>query len=204
MRAMRLNRLGATVLAAAMLAAAMLVGCKGNGAATEPTQNGAAIPDTTIRSATALISPSKDATTQPVNNDVTGAVVFTQHGNRVLVVAHILGLEPNSRHGIHIHALGDLSAPDLSSAGGHFNPYHHAHGAPGTQPVHAGDLGNLDADANGNAHLELEIPDVTIGTGRIDDIVGKSVIIHAKADDLSSQPAGNSGARIAGGVIRLK
>ena len=94
--------------------------------------------------AVAHMAPSKSATTMPANNDVTGTVTFTQAGDKVLVVADISGLEPNTRHGIHIHEKGDLSDPGLMSTGGHWNPDHHIHGGPSTSPVHAGDLGNLD------------------------------------------------------------
>src|SRR5450432_2684957 len=90
--------------------------------------------------AVATIGPSKAATTQPANNNVTGTVTFTQIGDSVKVVADVLGLAPNSTHGFHIHDKGDLSAPDLSSAGGHFNPGHHIHGGPTTSAVHEGDM----------------------------------------------------------------
>jgi Cu-Zn family superoxide dismutase len=153
--------------------------------------------------AVAHMMPSKSATTMPVNNDVTGTVTFTQQGDKVLVVADITGLEPNTRHGIHIHEKGDLSDPGLLSTGGHWNPDHHIHGGPSTSPVHAGDLGNLDADATGTAHLELTLSGISVG-GMKNDVIGHAVIIHAKADDLSSQPSGNAGARVAGGVIELQ
>jgi Cu-Zn family superoxide dismutase len=153
--------------------------------------------------AIAHMTPSKLATTKPVNNDVTGTVTFTQVGDKVLVVADINGLEPNTRHGIHIHEKGDLSDPGLMSTGGHWNPDHHIHGGPSTSPVHAGDLGNLDADATGHAHLELLLSNVSVG-GVKNDVIGHAVIIHAKADDLSSQPSGNAGARVSGGVIEMK
>jgi Cu-Zn family superoxide dismutase len=154
--------------------------------------------------AVAIMKPALAATTQPTNNDVTGTVTFTQVGSDVKVVADITGLAPNTKHGFHIHQKPDLSAPDLMSTGGHFNPGHHPHGGPTTSPVHEGDLGNLTADDSGNAHLELTVNDITIGTGAANDIVGHSVIIHAKADDFSTQPTGNSGARVAGGIIELQ
>ncbi len=153
--------------------------------------------------AVARITPSKSATTLPANNNVSGIVSFTQQAGGVLVVADISGLEPNTRHGIHIHERGDLSDPNLMSTGGHWNPDHHPHGGPSTSPVHAGDLGNLDADAMGHAHLELLLTDVSVG-GPKNDVIGHAVIIHARADDLSSQPSGNAGARIAGGIIELQ
>src|SRR5262249_12129138 len=119
------------------------------------------------------------------------------------VTAHLMGLAPNTEHGFHIHANGDLSAPDLASAGGHFNPANHQHGAPGAAS-HAGDMGNIKADATGMAMVDIMIEGVSIGTGGGNDIVGKSVIIQGGVDDLKSQPAGNAGPRVAGGVIELK
>jgi Cu-Zn family superoxide dismutase len=187
------------LISAAILAA----GCQHH-TGTQSANSNELAANTVTRSAFAVIMPSMDATTQPANNNVTGAVVFTQTAKGVMIIADIAGLEPNSRHAIAIHQSGDLSAPDLSSAGERFNPYHRPHGGPGTQPVQAGDLGNLTADANGNAHFELHVNDISIGTDTVDDIAGKSVIIHANPDDLSSQPAGNSGPRVAGGVIKLR
>ena len=154
------------------------------------------------KTAVAKIEPSPSSTTQPAGNQPTGTVTFTQTGDNVKVVADITGLTPNAKHGFHIHEKGDLSAPDLSSAGAHYNPEGHAHGGPTTSPVHAGDLGNLEADKEGKARLELTLDNISVG-GK-NDILGKSVIVHAKPDDLKSQPSGNSGARIGGGVIELK
>lgn len=155
------------------------------------------------RTAVANIAPSEAATTQPTNNDVTGTVTFTQADDGgVHIVADLSGLEPNTEHGFHIHEKGDLSAPDLTSAGGHFNPEGHHHGAP-KSGAHAGDLGNVKADASGNAHKEMTVDNITLGDGP-NSIIGRAVIVHGKADDLKSDPAGNAGPRIAGGVIEMK
>ncbi|RUO37016.1 superoxide dismutase family protein [Aliidiomarina shirensis] len=133
------------------------------------------------------------------NEDVYGSVTFTYDDDGVMVMAHVEGLPANSTHGFHVHEFGDCSAPDATSAGGHFNPHNRDHGAPDSDERHVGDLGNLDSDASGMAHLEhvdhkLELE----GENRI---LGKAVVIHAQADDLSSQPTGDAGARIACGVI---
>src|SRR5687767_6648663 len=87
-------------------------------------------------------------------NKCKGKVVFTQEGSKVKIVAHIEGLNPGQKHAFHIHEYGDCSAPDGMSAGGHYNPEKHSHGLPGTAQRHAGDLGNLEADSSGKAHLE--------------------------------------------------
>ncbi len=150
--------------------------------------------------AVAHIKTAKAAGTQPSYGSPMGTVTFTQMGEKVKVVADLTGLPPG-QHGFHIHEKGDLSAADLMSTGGHFNPGKHPHGGPTTSPVHEGDLGNIKADSNGTAHLDVTVEGISIGTGNPNDIMGRAVIVHAKADDLSSQPAGNAGARIGGGKI---
>jgi Cu-Zn family superoxide dismutase len=144
----------------------------------------------------ATIEPSK----APGQDDVRGVVHFTPAANGVRVHAEITGLEPNSKHGFHIHEKADLSDPELKSAGGHFNPGMHKHGGPGAAERHAGDLGNLEADAHGKANYDKTVEGITLDDSKT-GIIGKSVIVHAKADDLKTDPAGDSGARIAGGVI---
>ena len=134
-------------------------------------------------------------------NQVKGFVKFTQKKNSVMVWAHVEGLTPG-KHGFHIHECGDCSAPDGSSAKGHFNPGKNHHGGPGAKDRHAGDLGNLNANSKGVA--EYERRDKTIHLTGEDSIIGKAVIIHEKVDDYKTQPTGNSGARIACGVILKK
>jgi Cu-Zn family superoxide dismutase len=133
-------------------------------------------------------------------NEVSGTVHFTKTENGIRVVADINGLTPGE-HGFHIHSLGDCSAADASSAEGHFNPGNKPHGAPTDTERHAGDLGNLNADDNGNAHYDWE-DDILSFSGAY-SIIGRSVIIHSGQDDLQSQPTGNSGARVACGVIGI-
>ncbi len=127
-----------------------------------------------------------------------GTVSFTQSGDDVKVVADITGLKPG-QHGFHVHEFGDCSAPDAKSAGGHFNPSNHQHGAPDASVRHAGDLGNIEADASGKAHLELT--DKMMRLSGSDSIIGHAVIVHEKADDLKTQPTGDAGGRVACGVI---
>jgi Cu-Zn family superoxide dismutase len=156
-------------------------------------------------SAMANVRPSRAATTQPTMNNVRGTVTFTPAGdNAVNVEVNLTGLPPNSTHGFHVHEKGDLSAPDLSSAGAHWDPAKtNKHGAPGDDHVHAGDLGNVKSDSNGNAKMKMKMEGMTISGGD-NGVVGKSVIVHAKADDLKSQPSGDAGGRVAGGVIEMK
>ena len=131
-------------------------------------------------------------------NNVTGSVTFTKSGDEVKVVADVNGLTPG-KHGFHIHEFGDCSSSDGSSAGGHFNPTHKQHGAPDASDRHAGDLGNIEADASGKAHLEWS--DKVMKFSGADAIVGHAMIVHEKVDDLKTQPTGNAGGRLACGVI---
>ena len=131
-------------------------------------------------------------------SQVAGMVTFTDSGDTVKVVADITGLKPG-KHGFHIHEFGDCSAPDATSAGSHFNPGKHNHGAPDASDRHEGDLGNIEADASGKAHLEWTDKMMKL-TGST-SILGRSVIVHEKADDLKTQPTGDAGGRLACGVI---
>lgn len=133
-----------------------------------------------------------------------GVVTFTvQPGDKVKVVAHIQGLKPNSKHGFHIHEFGDLSSPDGMAAGGHFNPEKHQHGLPDVAKRHAGDFGNIEANASGFADFEIVVDNLELTDDDDDAIVGRGLVVHAKPDD-GSQPVGNAGARLAQGVIGVK
>lgn len=144
-----------------------------------------------VKAAVANLAPT-------AKNKVTGTVRFTQMEGYVLVKAELKGLTPG-KHGFHIHEFGDCSAADGTSAGGHFNPAAQGHGAPEGQVRHTGDLGNLLADAKGNASLEWQ--DKQIRFHGPQSILGRAVIVHEKEDDLTTQPTGNAGARQACGVI---
>lgn len=128
-----------------------------------------------------------------------GVVRFTQEGGSVKVVADIEGLTPSQKHAFHIHQYGDCTAPDGTSAGGHYNPEGHQHGLPDSANRHAGDLGNVQADEQGKAHYEITVTNISI-MGAKNPILGRGVIVHATVDD-GGQPVGNAGARIACGVI---
>lgn len=145
--------------------------------------------------AEARVAPTKD-------HHAEGIVTFLQKGDNVLVEARITGLTPGL-HGFHIHEKGDCSAPDASSAGAHFNPHKSSHGGHLGGDRHSGDLGNLLADQNGTALYKAELSGLNLGTGD-DSIVGRSVVVHQNADDLYTQPSGNSGPRIGCGLISLR
>lgn len=130
-----------------------------------------------------------------------GAVYFRTEGDAVRVTAELTGLAPGE-HGIHVHEHGDCSAPDASSAGGHFNPTGQPHGARDAEARHVGDLGNIKADSEGRAELNYLDPHLAL-TGP-NSVVGRAVVVHAGRDDLKSQPSGNSGARVACGAIDIE
>lgn len=130
---------------------------------------------------------------------IKGTVTFVQAQEGVRILVDVTGLAPG-KHGIHIHEAADLSDPELKGAGPHWNPEGHKHGGPAENMRHAGDLGNITADDKGNAKTELKVAGITVN-GPKDAVVGHSVILHEKEDDLKTDPAGASGARIAGGVI---
>src|SRR6058998_1710618 len=132
-------------------------------------------------------------------NKVSGTVTFTPVADGVQVHAEIAGLTPGN-HGFHVHEFGDCSAADASSAGAHFNPTNKPHAGPDAAERHVGDMGNVEADASGKATLEYLDHQISL-TNDQQSAIGRSVVVHAKADDLKSQPAGDSGARIACGVI---
>jgi Cu-Zn family superoxide dismutase len=141
--------------------------------------------------AIARLSPASDS-------GVSGTVRFEKEGDGVRVLANIFGLSPG-QHGFHIHEKGDCSAPDASSAGGHFNPSGEPHAARDATSRHAGDLGNLVAGADG--HALHDFLDTGISLSGATSIVGRAVVVHAGRDDLKTQPSGVAGARGAGGVI---
>jgi Cu-Zn family superoxide dismutase len=118
------------------------------------------------------------------------------------VIAKVAGLAPGKAHGFHLHDKGDCSSGDGMSTGGHFNPDGKPHG-PQSAPHHAGDMPPLVADAAGNATASFVLDDVTVAPGP-KSVVGRGVIVHKDPDDFTTQPTGNSGARIACGVVAAR
>lgn len=127
-----------------------------------------------------------------------GKLVFTQVDGKVKIEGELTGLTPGE-HGFHVHEHGDCGGDKAAAAGGHFNPTKSNHGSPVAAQHHAGDLGNIRADASGHAFVSLEQEALSLSDDH--SIIGRTVILHAKSDDLVSQPAGDSGDRVACGVI---
>lgn len=134
-------------------------------------------------------------------NNTRGVVKFYQLQDGVKVVADVRGLHPNAMHAIHVHEFGDCTAPDGTSAGGHYNPEGHEHGLPEQEERHAGDLGNLKADGAGRAQYEITVHNITVAEMN-NPVIGRSVIVHA-GRDTGAQPTGDAGPRIACGVIGI-
>ena len=144
------------------------------------------------------------ANLQPTEgHNVSGVVTFTRVAEGVEIVAEVQGLAPG-KYGFHVHEKGDCSAPDASSAGEHYNPEGTPHGAPDNPPAqrHAGDLGNIEASAEGAANFRRV--DQVISLEGPQSIIGRTVLVHAGEDDLTSQLSGDSGPRVACGVIEPK
>lgn len=144
-----------------------------------------------VRRAVAVITPTE-------GNKAHGTVTFEETPLGIKVHAHIKGLS-EGKHGFHIHEFGDISAPDGTSAGGHFNPHGANHAGPDKAYRHVGDLGNIEADGSGEAHLMTH--DLYLTFDGKASIIGRAVVVHGGEDDLTSQPSGAAGARVGVGVI---
>ncbi len=140
-----------------------------------------------------LLTPTKDS-------KVYGTVTFTVKGDVVEIAGTIVGLTPG-KHGFHVHEFGDLNSADGTATGGHFNPEKLKHGDPHGSERHVGDLGNIEADASGKASWTTT--DKLIKLHGKHSIIGRGLIVHAKADDLTTQPTGDAGGRVAQGVIGI-
>ena len=138
----------------------------------------------------------------PDDADFAGTLSVTPEGTGVRIMADVAGVDKDGMHGIHVHENGmcehhpaGADAQPFSTAGGHFNPAGVEHACPPTEPRHAGDLGNIEV-IGGKGHLELSVANLTM-----DQLTGKAIILHAGEDDCKTQPTGNSGDRLACGVV---
>lgn len=126
---------------------------------------------------------------------VTGTIRLVQQKGHVHITGEVQGLTPG-QHGFHVHEFGDLRDRTGKSAGDHFNPTGDPHGGPESEHKHAGDLGNIVANDDGVAIIDMKAEGL-----KLHFVVGRSLVVHAKADDLTTQPSGDSGDRVAVGVI---
>lgn len=206
-----MNRFQVSLLLSILMVLFALAGCsnkpdeeRGTSAAGEaPTP--AEAPSSTPPSAAPAAGPSATATLQgaPGDTDFSGTVTFSQEENGVRVQADLAGVDKPGKHGFHIHETGECShgtdGKHFSSAGGHFNPTNSEHACPPTEPRHAGDLGNVEVGANGSGRMEMMASGISLSGPN--SIVGKAIILHAGEDDCKTQPTGNSGDRLACGVV---
>ncbi|MXO75607.1 superoxide dismutase family protein [Altererythrobacter aerius] len=169
-------------LTAACTAALALAGCS----------TVADLPAERIGSATLLLA----------NGQPAGTVQILRAGNVTTMAVAVTGVSPGV-HGIHLHTTGACKAPDFTSAGGHLNPTGRTHGSLSAGGKHAGDLPNITVGAGGSGTLNADLTgspeDVR---GWLFDTDGTAVVLHADPDDYRTDPSGNSGARIACGVLR--
>jgi superoxide dismutase, Cu-Zn family len=181
----------------AVAASASAIGCTGRHTteAPSPEHDETAIAPSSVQPAVteaiAVLHPT-------ATNNTRGTITFTQGDDDVHVRGTIEGLSSGT-HGFHVHQLGDCSAPDGTSAGGHFAPRGEPHGAPSDEHRHVGDLGNVVADESGRAQVDHHDEHLALSGSR--SIIGRAVIVHAGADDLETQPTGAAGPRVACGVI---
>lgn len=193
-----------TTFRAVALAFAIGGGCGGSDARTteEATTSGgeqAAAPEGGSSEAARVAVARLES--DPSGPHVDGTVVFTEReGGGVVVEANVSGVEPGP-HGFHVHEVGECTPPTFESAGGHFAAEGQRHAGPTDPGHHVGDLGNVEVGPSGNVRYSIRSDDLTLDGGDR-SVVGRSVVIHAARDDYETQPTGNSGARIACGVIR--
>jgi len=146
-----------------------------------------------VKRATAYINPKS-------GSETFGSAIFINEGESITLQVSIESAPPGV-HACHIHQVGDCSAEDGSSAGGHWNPGGHEHGKWGTEPYHLGDIGNIVVGEDGKGSISLTTDRWSMGGGAENDVMGKAIVVHADPDDFTSQPTGNAGGRIGCGVI---
>jgi Cu-Zn family superoxide dismutase len=172
---LRLRSLALATLAAGLLAGCATMGGSGAVADLQPT---------------AAITP----------NPTMGKVTFTSLEHGLRVAGEVRGLPPNTEHGFHIHEKGDCG-DNANASGGHFNPAGGVHGKFAAPGSHAGELPSLMADASGVARFRVDVHALSLTEGAANNVVGRALVVHRDRDDFTTQPAGNSGPRIACAVI---
>ena len=148
-----------------------------------------------------LAQATASANLVDANNKPVGTAKLTQTPHGLLISVDLHDLKPGT-HAIHLHETGKCEGPAFKTAGGHFNPAKKEHGFMSAGGAHAGDMPNLDVPAGGAVKAELFAPDATLDA--LIDADGGAIVVHAKADDYKSQPAGDAGDRVACGVVEKK
>ena len=192
----------ATNVGLAIVVALVLTACsreQPEGAPRQPEPTTAAPAEKATPSEPAQEAAAQIAPTQ--GNTVTGSLALSSSPQGVHITGAIQGLKPNAEFGFHIHEKGDCSAADGSSAGGHFNPTRAQHGNPTSATHHAGDMVNIRSNAEGVAQVDTTAAGTTLHGDPTTDVMGKAIVVHEGPDDYATQPSGNSGKRVACGVI---
>jgi superoxide dismutase, Cu-Zn family len=193
--------MNSTTLGAA-IALTLLAACSREQPAGEPRTLDPAAP--TIAQKATPAEPAHDAVAQIAptqGNTVTGSLALAQSPQGVRISGAVQGLKPDAEFGFHVHEKGDCSAPDGSSAGGHFNPTQAEHGNPTGGAHHAGDMVNIRSNGEGVAQVDTTAAGTTVHGDPATDVMGKAIVVHESPDDYATQPSGNSGKRVACGVI---
>jgi superoxide dismutase, Cu-Zn family len=148
--------------------------------------------------------PAAGVTVRDATGRVVGSAVLLQEDDGVRILLDLKGFTPGTK-AVHIHDVGRCDPPSFESAGPHFNPTTAEHGSENPKGPHAGDLPNITVDANGQGHLEVTNPRISLKPGptSLFDANGSALVVHEGPDDLRTDPSGNSGARIGCGIIVL-
>ncbi len=165
-----------------------------NTSTSTPMAGAPAAADQEAREAHAVLKPTRGHT-------AAGTMTLRAEAGGVRITGEITGLKPDSEHAFHVHETGDCSAPDATSAGGHFNPTGQPHGSMESGAHHAGDMPNQRANAEGVAKVNVLVKAISLDPDSDANVIGRALVVHQGPDDYKSQPAGNAGPRIACGVI---
>ena len=175
-----------------LLAAGLLGACQSGSESADSAQQTETEPAApAVERAVAVIHPTE-------GNEVSGTVLFSRENEGIRIQARLQGLSEGA-HGFHVHQYGDCTASDGTSAGGHFNPFDMPHAGPTDAKRHVGDLGNISADAEGVGTYN-RVDTVVAFSGQA-NVLGRAMVVHGGEDDMSSQPSGAAGPRVACGVI---
>lgn len=188
------------LLAALVVAGVVASACAGgpNVGRSNATPN----PDTYIESPSA---PIANAGFVDKDGKILGTASFRETRLGVRVEVNVRDVLPG-KHAMHIHAVGKCDAPDFASAGGHFNPNGGKHGVAGSPSAHAGDLAHLVVGSDGRGSVSFVAPHLSLNRAASNGLAfgqGTAIVIHASSDDEKTDPAGNSGARVACGIVRM-
>lgn len=186
----------------AVIALTLLAACSREQPASEAKTPDPAAPPAAEQAPPAEPAPGAVAQVAPTQgNTVTGSLALAQSAEGVRITGSVQGLKPDAEFGFHVHEKGDCSAPDGSSAGGHFNPTQAQHGNPTSGAHHAGDMANIRSNSEGIAQVDTTAAGTTLNGDPGTDVIGKAIVVHESPDDYATQPSGNSGKRVACGVI---